>query len=51
MGQSIKYRPSSQGGNFVLALESEDMKEISTAIKSVPKIVKPRGVKVGSTYI
>ena len=54
-GQSIKYRPFlvKEEKLLVLALESEDMKEISTAIKSVLKnCIKTRGVKGrGSTYI
>ena len=48
-GQSIKYRPFlvKEEKLLVLALESEDMKEISTAIKSVLKnCIKTRGVKV-----
>ena len=53
-GQSIKYRPFlvKEEKLLVLALESEDMKEISTAIKSVLKIVSRHGEEgEGSTYI
>ena len=48
-GQSIKYRPFlvREEKLLVLALESEDTKEISTAIKTVIKnCVQSRGVKV-----
>ena len=53
-GQSIKYRPFlvKEEKLLVLALESEDMKEISTAIKSVLKLYQDTGSEGGgSTYI
>ena len=50
-GQTIQYRPFlvKEEKLLVIALESEDTKQITTAIKSVIKsCIKTRGIKVGS---